>query len=108
MRKTQGNAVGAFGAFGAFGALGVASGLAFGACAEQRHAAGDECLKDVDCISGVCVAQTCGELGPTFDAPPPPSSTTAVPPVPDAATGLDGAPGSEDAPADIDGEPSDR
>jgi hypothetical protein len=34
-------------------------------------------LKDIDCISNVCIAQHCSEPGPTFSQPLPPPATDA-------------------------------
>lgn len=43
----------------AFVAVVTALGAAFAACTSYQRANGEDCLKDVDCISGFCVAQTC-------------------------------------------------
>ncbi len=40
--------------------------LAASACAETKLGFGEECLKDSDCLSGVCAAQTCADPGTTF------------------------------------------
>lgn len=58
-------------------ALGVAAS-AIVACGEARRPIGDECLRDEDCLSGVCSARSCvsapplkvGATGPTPDEEP--------------------------------------
>jgi hypothetical protein len=48
------------------------------ACGETRRPIGDECLRDDDCLSGVCSARSCvsapplrtGATGPTPDEEP--------------------------------------
>jgi hypothetical protein len=46
-----------------------------GACAETQLGVGEECLKDTDCLSGVCAAQLCTNPGTTFtDAAPVPAA----------------------------------
>lgn len=48
------------------------------ACGEPRRPIGDECLRDEDCLSGVCSARLCvsapplktGATGPTPDEEP--------------------------------------
>jgi hypothetical protein len=72
------------------------------ACAEQRHAAGEECLKDVDCLSGICVSQRCGEPGATFDSAPPPTAPPA-----DAASDA-GSSSDADAASEVDADAADR
>ncbi len=37
--------------------LAGATGVLLGACAETELGLGEECLKDTDCLSGVCAAQ---------------------------------------------------
>ena len=56
----------------------VAFGLILFACGETRRPIGDECLRDDDCLSGVCSARSCvsapplkvGATGPTPDEEP--------------------------------------
>ena len=49
---------------GAFVAvLGVAA-----ACSEARRSNGDSCLKDEDCLSGICAGQVCTAAAPILDA----------------------------------------
>jgi hypothetical protein len=55
------------------GAL-LALGVIFSACAETRFGLGEDCLKDEDCLSGVCSGGHCAA------APP-----IGIPPTPDAA-----------------------
>jgi len=53
-------------------------GVILFACGETRHPIGDECLRDEDCLSGVCSARACvsapplrvGATGPTPDEQP--------------------------------------
>jgi hypothetical protein len=53
-------------------------GLILFACGETRRPIGDECLRDDDCLSGVCSARSCvsapplktGSPGPTPDDAP--------------------------------------
>jgi hypothetical protein len=64
--------------------------LVLGACTETRRTNGEDCLKDDDCLSGVCSSQKCTAAPPLLDA-------TVMPPViPDADVGD----GPSDAPAD--------
>ena len=39
-----------------------------GACTEQLRSKGEECLKDGDCLSGVCANFTCVAAPPLLDA----------------------------------------
>jgi hypothetical protein len=39
-----------------------------GACVETRRSLGEDCLKDDDCLSGVCAQLHCAALPPTHDA----------------------------------------
>lgn len=66
------------------------------ACAETRRALGEECIKNDDCLSGVCVARACDDPPTSLERPLPPT------PAPDAATtqGDAGADARGDAPAD--------
>lgn len=53
-------------------------GVILFACGETRRPIGDECLRDDDCLSGVCSARSCvsapplktGASGPTPDEEP--------------------------------------
>jgi hypothetical protein len=38
------------------------------ACLETRHSLGADCLKDGDCISGVCIQLRCAASPPTTDS----------------------------------------
>ncbi|MGA7124443.1 MAG: hypothetical protein WBY94_30355 [Polyangiaceae bacterium] len=40
----------------------------FGGCVETRRSLGEDCLKDDDCLSGVCSQLVCAALPPTIDA----------------------------------------
>jgi hypothetical protein len=44
--------------------------LATQACAETRRANGDECLKDDDCLSGICSQLVCAPAPTQLDAEP--------------------------------------
>jgi hypothetical protein len=39
-----------------------------GACLETRHSLGADCLRDGDCISGVCTQLRCAASPPTTDS----------------------------------------
>jgi hypothetical protein len=39
------------------------------ACGETRHALGEECLREDDCLSGFCVSRTCVAAPPTGTPP---------------------------------------
>jgi hypothetical protein len=43
--------------------LALATGLV-GSCSEWRRSLGDECLKDQDCLSGICSQLRCGTAPP--------------------------------------------
>jgi hypothetical protein len=51
--------------------LGVISVAAGAACAETRRPLGEACIKDDDCLSGVCAAQQCAARPPLLDAQSP-------------------------------------
>ena len=68
--------------------------VALASCAETRRSLGEECLKNDDCLSGLCVARACDHPSDTLERPlpatPAPTSTTPV----DAAADVRGdAPG---------------
>jgi hypothetical protein len=48
----------------AFVAVVASIGAAFGACTSYERANGEACIKDIDCLSGSCVAQVCGNSPP--------------------------------------------
>jgi hypothetical protein len=50
------------------------------ACEERRRPLGDECLRNDDCLSTICVSRVCVALGPVLDTPVPPSSDQGEPP----------------------------
>jgi hypothetical protein len=95
----------------AFVAVVASLGAAFGACTSYSRANGEECLKDVDCLSGFCLAQKCENPQPILVGPSygPAAATdagsaadtsmsapdTAPPPAPDSSTADTGS----DAPA---------
>ena len=64
------------------------------ACGETRRPIGDECLRDDDCLSGVCSARSCvsapplrvGTSGPTPDEQPDIAEGGTTPPPADAST----------------------
>jgi hypothetical protein len=73
-------------------ALALALALAAAACGETRRPIGDECLRDDDCLSGVCADRACvsaPSLVTGAESPPPDDS----PRIPTAdAQGADAAP----------------
>lgn len=79
----------------------LATFVLLGACAETEVGFGEECLKDTDCLSGVCAAQLCADPGTTF------TDASVVTTTPLDASKLDAAPptdsgGGSDDDADID------
>jgi hypothetical protein len=56
----------------------VALAVPVAACAETRRAVGEECLKNDDCLSGVCVARACDHPASSLDRPLPPTPPTAT------------------------------
>jgi hypothetical protein len=50
-----------------FAAVLLALGATFGACTSYQRANGEQCLKDVDCVSGYCIAQVCGSPNPALN-----------------------------------------
>jgi hypothetical protein len=68
-----------------------------GACAENKRAEGDDCLKDEDCLSGYCVQLHCGSAPTYTDAQ---ANADGAVPI-DAASDAPGPDGSNgDAPAE--------
>jgi hypothetical protein len=67
-------------------ALLLASFVLLGACAETEVGFGEECLKDTDCLSGVCAAQLCADPGTTL------TDASVVSTTPLDASKLDAAP----------------
>ena len=69
------------------------------ACMETRRSTGDDCLKDDDCLSGVCFQLRCATAPPTVDAMAVADATGAPPSgsVPDATVVQDDATGGDDA-----------
>lgn len=51
--------------FFAFGATVLGVGLVFGACTSVQRSNGDTCIKGEDCLSGICVDNTC-VAAPTY------------------------------------------
>jgi hypothetical protein len=52
----------------AFASLAAFAVLAAG-CMETRRSLGDDCLKNDDCLSGVCSQLRCASAPPTIDTP---------------------------------------
>jgi hypothetical protein len=50
----------------AFIAVVASISAASGACTNYQRADGEECIKNVDCLSGFCLAQVCGQPNPTL------------------------------------------
>ncbi len=55
--------------------IGVAALLwAFAGCGETRRGTGEECLRNDDCLSGVCSARVCVGSSPQVGSPAAPQS----------------------------------
>lgn len=70
----------------------VLSSWATLACGESRHPIGEECLRDDDCLSGVCAARTCVSTPSLVSGAtePPGEEEPRIPDeVPDASGALD-------------------
>jgi hypothetical protein len=78
----------------------VAGAVLTGACMETRRSLGEDCLKDGDCLSGVCAQFLCAAASPTIDtqvmAEAGPESASGGPDI-DSARAVDGGDASEDA-----------
>lgn len=68
------------------------------ACGETRRPIGEECLRNEDCLSDICVARTCVSAPPLVSGVGGPAPAEE-PRIPDAAGG--GSTG--DAPSDVKG-----
>jgi hypothetical protein len=80
--------------------VGVAGIAAIVACAETRRGIGDACLKNDDCLSGVCSGLTCASQPPLLDGSPENVRDAATEAAP-IDGGADASDGSDDAlPAD--------
>jgi hypothetical protein len=55
------------------------------ACAETRRSLGEDCLKDPDCLSGICSALHCAASPPILGNEPPPSQDAGADAVSDAS-----------------------
>ena len=66
--------VGKRGAIVGVGALLIA--LAAVRCADVNRGLGEACIRDEDCLSGVCAGQECVAQPPTFDAAPSSDAST--------------------------------
>jgi hypothetical protein len=66
------------------------------ACVQTQRALDEDCLKDQDCLSGICSQLKCAAAPPLLDGAP------QAPPLADAAVadGLGAADGADDAAAD--------
>jgi hypothetical protein len=51
-------------------------------CTDSRSALGEQCLKDQDCLSGICADQLCASASPLLDGSP-----SAIAPAQDAPAG---------------------
>jgi len=67
-------------------------------CVQTQRGLGEDCLKDEDCLSGVCSQLHCAATPPLLQGVPPASSADAQSPM-DAASADTG--GGEDAAADV-------
>ncbi len=45
----------------------LAALASFGGCTESRRSNGDDCIKDEDCLSGICAQYVCTAAAPTTD-----------------------------------------
>jgi hypothetical protein len=83
--------------------LAAAGGAAIliAACSEGRGSLGDDCMKDQDCLSGVCTALRCVAAPSVLDGGLPPTEASTIP---EAAA--DGAQSQRDVMAAPDGETS--
>jgi hypothetical protein len=89
-------------------ALAIALGLV-GACSEMRRTNGEECLKNDDCLSGVCSALVCVAVPPVLDGSAPDRSAPRDGSAADVVDAVDAADGGAadaggDAPVDASGE----
>ena len=66
------------------------------ACTETRRPLGEDCLKDQDCLSGICSGLKCAAAPPTLEAGPTPPDAEADAPSDAPADGT----GPADAAAD--------
>ncbi len=73
--------------------LALCVALVLVACGETRRPIGDECLRNDDCLSGVCSSRTCVAAPSlvTGAGPPPPDETARVPIVEGGPPPADGA-----------------
>jgi hypothetical protein len=52
-------------------ACGIAALVITLSCSETRRGPGEDCLKDDDCLSGICSQQHCAAAPPLLDGEPP-------------------------------------
>jgi hypothetical protein len=86
LRRTRAVSLAGF----AVAALGV---VVVGACAEYKRELGSECLKDEDCLTGICTSSRCASAPPYL----PPGATYPVPEAGPAAADAAGDAPSEGA-----------
>ena len=78
------------------GAIVLASVFLVG-CTETRRPLGEDCLKDQDCLSGICSGLKCVAAPPTLEAgPPEPDASADAPSDAPADVGTDAADASAD------------
>jgi len=58
------------------------AGVIAAACSESRFPLGSDCLKDEDCLSGICSQQRCTAAPPYLDAEPVATDAAAPPDAP--------------------------
>jgi hypothetical protein len=66
------------------------------ACTETRRPLGEDCLKDQDCLSGICSGLKCVAAPPTLEAGPEPDAAADAPSDAPADMGTDAADASAD------------
>jgi hypothetical protein len=77
-------------------AIVVVASVLLAACTETRRPHGEDCIKDQDCLSGICSGLKCVAAPPTLEAGPPLPDAAPDAPLDAPADG----PGPADAGAD--------
>jgi hypothetical protein len=79
-------------------AAGLAAIALAPACAQTQRALGEDCLKDQDCLSGICSQLKCAAAPPLLDG------ASQAPPSPTPEAGVADAPEAEDSGGDASGD----